>query len=99
MPDPKTSQSSSPTGTAQAHIVGEGVPADWRAFDINLPDAIAATETKLPLEITGGADLDEANPDVLANMLASGVSQQGGRSAIYREDKGFNIYVPAAGSN
>ena len=56
---------------------------DWRGFEINLPDVVAQTETKLPLEITGGADLDEAQPDALALLLAIAVKRQGGRSAYF----------------
>ena len=73
----------------QAHIAwrdaGDLVPPDWHGFDINLPDVISATQTKLPLEITGGADLDAANPDALAFLLAAGVNRQGGRNAILRD--------------
>src|SRR4029077_19688875 len=63
----------------QAHIAWteDGTAAmlsrGWRSFSINLPDTIAATETRLPLEITGGANLDEATPDALAFLLAYGV--------------------------
>jgi hypothetical protein len=36
----------------KAHIAwrdpGEGLPIDWLGFDINVPDVIAATATKLP---------------------------------------------------
>lgn len=59
------------------------VPADWHGFSMNVPDVVRATETKLPLEITRGANLDEANPDALAFLLAAGVNHQGGRSAVY----------------
>jgi hypothetical protein len=44
----------------KAHIAwrdpGEGLPIDWLGFDINVPDVIAATATKLPLN---KARLDE----------------------------------------
>jgi hypothetical protein len=72
----------------QAHITwrdpGDVVPADWHGFEINLPD-VSMTQTKLPLEITGGADLDAADPDALAVLLAIGVNRQGGRSAVWRD--------------
>ena len=42
---------------------GEWLPHDWLGFDLNLLDVVAATTTKLPLEITRGADLDGANPN------------------------------------
>jgi hypothetical protein len=77
---------------------GEGLPNDWRGFDLNLPDVIAATTTKLPLEITRGADLNAANPDALAFLLATGVNRQGGRSAVWREGR-MEIYVPPASNN
>jgi hypothetical protein len=72
-----------------AHIAwgdpGDVMPADWHGFEINLPDVVSAMPTKLPLEITKGADLDVANPDALALLLAIGVTRQGGRSAILRD--------------
>jgi hypothetical protein len=55
---------------------GVGLPADWRGFDINVPDVVAEIETALPMDITGGADLDEAKPDALALLLAVGVVRQ-----------------------
>jgi hypothetical protein len=63
---------------------GDIGPADWRGFEINIPGVVAVMETKLPLEITRGADLDTVNPDALAALLAIGVMRQGGRVAIYR---------------
>ena len=75
-----------------------GMPPDWRGFSIHLPDVVASTETKLPLEITGGKNLYEVAPDALAFLLAIGVNRQGGRSAIWRGEK-MEIYVPPAGNN
>jgi hypothetical protein len=49
---------------------GNGAPADWHGFIINIPDVVAEMETALPLDIARGADLDEANPDALALLLA-----------------------------
>jgi hypothetical protein len=57
---------------------GPGWPHDWKGFSLHLPRVVADTETKLPLEITGGCDLDEARPAALAFPLAIGVKQQGG---------------------
>ena len=73
-----------------AHIAwgapGNIVPADWHGFEIHVPDVVAALpETKLPLEVTGGADLYEANPDALALLLAFGVVRQGGRAGLFRD--------------
>jgi hypothetical protein len=85
----------------KAHIAwkddcGETMPSEWRAFSINLPEVVAETETRLPLEITRGADLDEAAPDALAFLLAMGVRRQGGRSAVQREGR-FDVYIPEGG--
>jgi hypothetical protein len=73
-------------------------PSDWMGFTINLPDVIAATETKLPLEITRGANLDEAQPAALALLLAMGVKRQGGRVATFDEDlrSGLQIFHPSS---
>jgi hypothetical protein len=73
-----------------AHIAwrdADDLAPDWCGFDINLPDVVSATATKLPLEISGGADLDMANPDALAFLLAVGVYRQGGCSAILRNGR------------
>jgi hypothetical protein len=50
-----------------------------------VPDVVAEIETALPLDITRGDDLDEANPDALALLLAVGVVRQGGRAAYLHE--------------
>lgn len=77
---------------------GDLVPASWHGFDINLPDVAAATKTKLPMDITGGTDLDNANPDALAFLLAVGVNRQGGRSAIWRNGR-LEIYRSPVSNN
>jgi hypothetical protein len=87
----------------KAHIAwaddcGEMLPREWRAFTINLPDVVAATETLLPLEITRGANLDEATPDALAFLLAMGVHRQGARCAVWHGGR-LDIYVPHAADN
>jgi hypothetical protein len=68
-----------------AHIAwrdaSDSLPADWCGFSINVPDVVAEINTELPLDITRGADLDKANPDALAFLLAYAVSRQGGRAA------------------
>jgi hypothetical protein len=65
---------------------GDIVPADWRGCEIHVPSVVAGLrETKLPLEITGGADLATADPDQLAVLLAIRVKRQGGRAAVFRD--------------
>jgi hypothetical protein len=71
---------------------GNVVPADWHGFEINVPGVVANTETKLPLEITRGADLNKATPDALAFLLAIGVKDQGGRAAVVRDDGHLEIF-------
>jgi hypothetical protein len=73
-----------------------GLPADWHGFSINIPDVVAAIETKLPLDITRGDDLAEANPDALALLLAIGVTRQGGRAAYLHEGQ-IEIALPHSG--
>jgi len=84
----------------EAHIAwrepGNGAPADWHGFIINIPDVVAEMETALALAITRGADLDEANPDALALLLAIGVMRQGGRAAYFREGQ-IEIVLPHSG--
>ena len=86
----------------EAHITwrdpGEGLPDDWVGFHINLPDTIAPTKTRLPMEITRGADLNVANPNALTYLLAAGVHLQGVHRAVWFEDH-LEIYVPPAGNN
>jgi hypothetical protein len=54
----------------KAHIAwrepSERMPPDWHGFIMNIPNVVAEIETALPMDITRGADLDEANPDALA---------------------------------
>jgi hypothetical protein len=75
---------------------GVGLPADWRGFNINVPDVVAEMETALPLDITRGHDLDEANPDALVLLLALGVTRQGGRAAYLHEGH-IEIALPHSG--
>ena len=75
---------------------GSRLPADWHGFNINIPDVVAEMETALALAITRGADLDEANPDALALLLAMGVMRQGGRAAYLREGQ-IEIALPHSG--
>jgi hypothetical protein len=78
---------------------GDIVPTDWHGFDINLPDVVATMETKLPLDITDGANLDSCTPDALAFLLAIGVKRQGGRGAIYSSKRGLEIYHGTSSHN
>jgi hypothetical protein len=78
---------------------GDIVPADWHGFDINLPDVVAAMETKLPLDITSAADLDKCTPDALAFLLAIGVKRQGGRGAFYRSNGLLEIFHGPSSNN
>jgi hypothetical protein len=48
------------------------------------------------MDITGGADLDEAKPDALALLLAVGVVRQGGRAA-YLHGGHIEIALPHSG--
>ena len=84
----------------EAHIAwrepGNGAPADWHNFIITIPDVVAEMETAPALAITRGADLDEANPDALALLLAIGVMRQGGRAAYFREGQ-IEIVLPHSG--
>jgi hypothetical protein len=75
---------------------GNGAPADWHNFIITIPDVVAEMETARALAITRGADLDEANPDALALLLAMGVMRQGGRAAYFREGQ-IEIVLPHSG--
>jgi hypothetical protein len=52
-----------------------------------VPDVVANSETKLPLEITEGADLDYATPEALGLLLAMGVNRQGGNAACVKNGK------------
>jgi hypothetical protein len=61
-----------------------------------VPDVVAEIETALPMDITGGADLDEAKPDALALLLAVGVVRQGGRAAYLHEGH-IEIALPHSG--
>jgi hypothetical protein len=66
------------------------LPPDWFTFEINIPDVVAATETKLPLEITerplralkyGMLD-DVKTASAFAMLLALGVKRQGARGGF-----------------
>jgi hypothetical protein len=70
----------------------------WKTFELDLLDAIADGGTKLRLEMTRGADLNEAHPDALAFLLADGVNCQGGRSAVLSNGK-LSIFVNAGSTH
>jgi hypothetical protein len=83
---------------AWRHDKVEGVPDDWRGFAINLPDAAAATEHKLPLEITKGMPLETIAAESLGFLLAMAVSKQGARAGFW--DNGtVNIVQPHSANN
>ena len=85
-----------PDGRIAWRESGNGAPADWHGFIINIPDVVAEMETALPLDIARAADLDEANPDALALLLAVGVVRQGGRAAYLHEGH-IEIALPHSG--
>ena len=66
----------------QAHIAWRelplpGLPDDWRAMRVNLPEVVSSTNTNLPLEvIPAGRSIDDSNPDQLALLLAFGVRRE-----------------------
>ena len=50
----------------------------WSQAGINIPKAVASMpDHKLPMQITDGKPLDEAQPDALAFLLAWGAKEQG----------------------
>jgi hypothetical protein len=73
-----------PQGHIAWRATDPALPKDWRGFNINVPEVVSNTETKLPLEITKGADLDCATPDTLNLLLAMGVNRQGGNAACVK---------------
>jgi hypothetical protein len=88
----------------EAHIdwdVGKEdvLPEDWRAFCFNVPDTAAATEHKLPMDITRGVDLRDATAEALAFLLAHGVNRQGGRSGFQDPDGVVRIFKPHSANN
>jgi hypothetical protein len=72
-----------PQGHIAWRATDPALPKDWRGFNINV-EVVSNTETKLPLEITKGADLDCAAPDTLNFLLAMGVNRQGGNAACVK---------------
>lgn len=69
----------------------------WGEFSLNVVDCAGAMpDHKLPLDITGGARLDDAHPDALAFLLAVAVQRQGINVATFDQNEGFNIYFHAA---
>jgi hypothetical protein len=76
-----------PQGHIAWRATDPALPKDWRGFNINVPDVVATTETKLPLEIIKGADLDYATPEALGLLLAMGVNRQGGNAACVKNGK------------
>ena len=75
-----------------------GLPNDWRGMKVNLPGAVSATTTNLPLEvIPAGRTIDDCCPDQFALLLAFGVRRDGGRAVILRQNNGavsVEIFTP-----
>jgi hypothetical protein len=76
-----------------------GLPNDWRGMKVNLPEAVSATSTNLPLEvIPAGRTIDDCSPDQYALLLAFGVRRDGGRAAILRQNNGavsVELFIPS----
>jgi hypothetical protein len=68
---------------------------DWATVLLNVPRVMAMFPNhRLPLEITNGANLNEATPDALAVLLAAGVRRQGARAAVLDEMKRITFLKP-----
>ena len=88
----------------EAHIKWRELPPDllndWRGMQVNLPEAVSATKTNLPLEvIKAGRTIDDCTPDQFALLLAFGVRRDGGRAAIIRRNNGaesVEFFLPRA---
>ena len=82
------------------HELPPGLPDDWRHMRVNLPQAVSATKTTLPLEvIQAGRTIDDCTPDQFALLLAFGVRRDGGRAAIIRRNNGaesVEFFLPRA---
>jgi hypothetical protein len=72
----------------------DSYPLGWWEFVLNLPEVAAATMHHLPLEITRGAELDQATPDALAFLLAMAAKRQGARVAVHMSDGKISIFTP-----
>ena len=74
-------------------------PADWQAFEIHLPSAVAKTNPKPSFldVIPGGRSVKDSTRDQLCLLLALGVKRAGGRAAVLRQDGKCDIYVPQLG--
>lgn len=79
-------------------LLPPGLPDDWRGMQVNLPEAVSTTTTKLPLEvISAGRTIDDCSPDQLALLLAFGVRRDGGRAAILCQHNGMvsvELFIP-----
>ena len=89
-----------PNSHIEWHELPPGLPDDWRHIRVNLPKAVSATETNLPLEvIKAGRTIDDCTPDQFALLLAFGVRRDGGRAAIIRRNNGaesVEFFLPRA---
>jgi hypothetical protein len=73
----------------------DGFPSDWRQNSIHLPEAATRFVHNLPMDITGGASLDNATPDQLALLLSIGVMRKGVCVCHETVDGQRKIYPPA----
>jgi hypothetical protein len=73
--------------------------ADWQAFEIYLPSAVAKTNPKPSFldVIPGGRTVKDSTRDQLCLLLALGVKRAGDRAAVLRQDGKCDIYVPQVG--
>ena len=77
-----------------------GLPEDWRGFNINLPDVVANTETRLPLDIMpADYTIEDCTPEQLAILLALGVKRNGGRAAIVNYTREARVVIFRPGDN
>jgi hypothetical protein len=69
-----------------------GLPYD---VSLNVIDcANAMPDHRLPLEITGGKELDQGTPYALAYLLAEAARRQGARTAVHTQDGTIEFYLP-----
>jgi hypothetical protein len=71
-------------------------PADWQAFEIHVPSAVAVTDPKPSFldVIPEGQSVGDSTRDQLCLLIAFGVKRAGGRAAVFREDGRREIFRP-----
>jgi hypothetical protein len=70
---------------------GDGLPADWFGFSVNLRQTVSATTTRLPAGVNP-EKLNDASPYALASFLAVAVRDQGARIGLLRADGTLEIF-------